>query len=61
MALLRAGGGALLLAVLGRMARGIVEAEPVPVRVAARPERRGQRVDVAIDDEARASEEGTAA
>ena len=60
MALVRAGGGALLLAVLGRMARGVIEAEPVPVPVAARPEHRGQRVDVAIDDDAPAAEEGTA-
>ncbi|HLH25564.1 MAG TPA: hypothetical protein VK066_23840 [Chloroflexota bacterium] len=58
MALVRATGGAVLLAVLGRVARGIVEAAPPPAPAAARPDARGQRLDVAIDDDTSAADEG---
>jgi hypothetical protein len=58
MALIRAAGGGLLLAVLGRVARGIVEAAPVPAPAVARPDTRGQRLDVAIEDDAPDAEEG---
>jgi hypothetical protein len=57
MALLRATGGALLLAVLGRVARGIVEAAPAPAAAAPQPDPRGHRLDVAIDDDAPLADE----
>ncbi len=60
MALLRATGGGLALAVLGRVARGILEAAPTPAPARVQPEQRGQHVDVAIDDEAAAGEEAAA-
>jgi hypothetical protein len=60
MALVRAGGCGLLLAVLGRVARGIVEAAPPPAPAAVQPDHRGQRLDVAIDDEASVAEAAAA-
>ena len=60
MALVRAAGCGLLLAVLGRVARGILEAAPAPIPVTVQPERRGQHLDVAIDDDAPAAEGATA-
>jgi hypothetical protein len=61
MALIRASGGGLLLAVLGRVACGIVDAAPTPALAAAKPDQRGQRLDVAIeDDDAPVADEPTA-
>jgi hypothetical protein len=60
MALVRAAAGGLLMAVLARVARGIVDAAPTPAPAVAGPDKRGQHVDIAIEDDAPPADEPTA-
>jgi hypothetical protein len=51
-ALLRAGTAGVLLAALGRLARGLLDAAPAAPNRAAEPRPAGQHLDAAIGDEA---------